>query len=95
MRVYAALPCNDGPPMACCGQTEGSQAAPPPCHCSLSAVQVAPMVVEAAPLLIAPAAIAAAVVAVRPPETTPLRVGSVVPHARGAPLFVLFATFLN
>lgn len=93
MRLYAALPCNSGPPMACCGGSDGGSA-PAPCHCSLSPVAPFHAVVETAPPgVIVNDAPASSLVGPDRAALTPLAAPE--PAARAAPLFVLFVAFLN
>ena len=79
--------------MACCGSDENG--VPAPCGCTLRPATPSPAVVESAPpgveLAVTPAAEAVPEPAAeRPPWAEP-----VTPRARAAPLFVLFAAFLN
>jgi len=91
--LYAASPCNAGPPMACCGDN-GDDGAPAPCGCSMSPVTPAPSVVEITSqgvvLAEAPAP------ALAGPDPAPAAATrSAPPRARAAPLFLLFVAFLN
>jgi hypothetical protein len=93
LRLWAVSPCASKGPMTCCGGDESG--APAPCGCSLSAATPSPAVVESASTTVALAETPAAEVVVAPAETTPFPARSVTPCARAAPLFVLFAAFLN
>ncbi len=94
MRLHAALPCNDGPPMACCGGPADDGGSPAPCGCVLKPAAPSPAVVNGAqPDAVLDAAPPAPFVEADPTPALPEAV--VAPQARAAPLFVLFATFLN
>lgn len=91
--LYAALPCHSGAPMACCSG-DGDGGAPAPCGCSLRPVVPSPTVAEtAAPVVVLAEA---PPLALAGPDPAPAAAPSpVTPRARAAPLFVLFAAFLN
>ncbi|HUM03625.1 MAG TPA: hypothetical protein VL084_15145 [Thermoanaerobaculia bacterium] len=94
-KLYAASPCNAGPPMACCGG-EGDDGAPAPCSCSLSPFAPAPTVPEAATRGDNLAESPAPAPALAPPDPAPVpSMEPAVPRARAAPLYVLFDAFLN
>ena len=91
--LYAASPCNAGPPMACCG-AEGDDGAPAPCSCSLSPVAPAPSVAETASHgVVLAEAPAPALTGPNPAPAASTRIAP--PRARAAPLFLLFVAFLN
>jgi hypothetical protein len=94
MRLYASLPCNAGPPMACCGESNGGGGAPSPCRCSMSPMAPSPAVVDgASPDIGLGDAPASSLVGTDPVSLAPLAAPE--PIARAAPLFVLFVAFLN
>ncbi len=93
LRLRAASPCDLGAPMACCGSDQNG--VPAPCGCTLRPATPSPAVVESAPPGVALVEIPAPDLVEAPAETTPFPVQSVTPRARAAPLFVLFAAFLN
>lgn len=94
-KLYAASPCNAGPPMACCGG-EGDDKAPAPCGCSLSPVAPSPTVPETATRTVVLADSPAPAPVMAEPEPAPAAsMAAVVPRGRAAPLFVLFVAFLN
>jgi len=91
--LYAASPCNSGTPMGCCSG-DGDGGAPPPCGCSLSPIAPSPTIAETgSPVVVlaeAPLPALARLDPVPAASQSPVTV-----RARAAPLFVLFATFLN
>jgi len=90
--LYAALPCHAGKPMACCAGDDGGGTSP--CRCSLSPVAPSPAVAESTSAVVVLAGSLPLELAV--PDPAPAASESPVPHrARAAPLFVLFAAFLN
>ena len=94
MRLYAALPCHAGAPMACCDGENGTGGSHPPCNCTISPAAPSQAVVEAAaPVTVPDAAPTAALVE---PAAPPAPAPAAVPErARAGPLFVLFVAFLN
>jgi hypothetical protein len=93
LRLWAVSPCASKEPMTCCGGDESG--APAPCGCSLSAATPSAAVVESASTDVVIAEAPAADVVVAPADTTRFPARSVTACARAAPLFVLFAAFLN
>ncbi len=94
MRLFAALPCNAGPPMACCGESNGQSGAPAPCGCSLNPVAPSLAVVEAAsPDFVLDDAPALSLA--EPDPVPPAPLAAPASGARAAPLFLLFVAFLN
>lgn len=94
MALFAALPCNVGPPMACCDSADGERDSPSPCGCSLSPVAPSHTLVEGTSPVPALDAVPAPAL-IEPVPAPDLPAAAVASKARAAPLFVLFVAFLN